>query len=143
MAMAVAKTGQWHDLNVRMRDVTRPLAPVYNICQSGSSVVFNPPWGEPGGFTYNHESGMRTHMGANDGAHVLETGVVTTRGQTVPSFGTQGRRIRRPEQAYRVAQGMMQTRKSTQNPKDQQPFMVLPRLVRGGSEKCRSHTGAS
>ena len=34
MVTMVTKDGQWHDMNFRMCDVTRPLASVYKICEN-------------------------------------------------------------------------------------------------------------
>ena len=106
LVTVVTKDGQWHDLNFRCADVTRPLASVFKICHNGSSVVFNPPWHDDGSFIYNHESGVRTYMDEKDGVYVLETKIAPTRNQTAPSFGGQGqRRGNKPEQANRVQKG--------------------------------------
>ena len=88
----VTKQGQWKNMTFQVCDVTRPLASVSKIVETGHSVVFNPPQDPRGSYIQNYRTGEKMWLTQKDGVYVLETKVAPTMHQTMPSFARHGAR---------------------------------------------------
>jgi uncharacterized Zn finger protein (UPF0148 family) len=86
----VTAEGQWKNLKFQVCDVTRPLASVSKIVESGHTVVFNPSW-KGGSYILNLQTREKTWLRQQDGVFVLDAKVAPAQWQARPSFAGQGR----------------------------------------------------
>lgn len=88
----MTKEGVIRDMNFEVRNVTRALGSISQMCRAGHRVIFNPPWDSAGSYIQHIETGQKMWLTERDGIYLLDVRVAPEERQAANNqdFGRQG-----------------------------------------------------
>ena len=86
----MTREGSWRDMKFTVCDVSKALGSVSQMCRTGHTVVFNPPWHEDGSYIEHLDTGERMWLEESNGLYILNAKVAPKEYQTTMSSGFPG-----------------------------------------------------
>ena len=86
----MTREGSWRDMRFIACDVSKALGSVSQMCRTGHSVVFNPPWHEEGSYIQHMGTGERMWLEESNGLYIFNVKVAPKEFQTTMKPGFPG-----------------------------------------------------